>query len=55
MSGEWKMLDELLADDSDRLTDWEVRFLESLNTQRHRELSPKQVAALESIWDRIFG
>ena len=54
ISNELKMLDELLADDSDRLSDWETKFLESLNTRRGSDWSTKQVAALERIWDRIF-
>lgn len=43
------MLDELL-DLEDGLTAWEVEFLESLNRQRGREFTEKQVSKLEAIY-----
>ena len=48
------MLDELLADESDRMTSWEVEFIESINKQRDRDLSDKQAARLEEIWRKVF-
>lgn len=49
------MLDELLKDESDRLTAWEIEFIESLNRQRHRQWSESQVRVLEQIWEKVFG
>jgi hypothetical protein len=61
MSGEWpKMLDELLHDDSDTMSAWEVEFIESLDRQCDGSSdgswypSPKQEAVLERIWDKVF-
>jgi len=49
------MLTELLDDASDRLTAWEVEFIESLKKQRRDlwEPSDKQMAVLVKIWDRM--
>ena len=55
MTDSLAMLDELLADDSDKMTDWEVEFIESLNKQRDREFSDRQVATLEKIWRKVYG
>jgi len=49
------MLDELLTDDSDQLTAWEIEFIESLNKQRDREWSQRQEDVLIKIWEKIFG
>lgn len=51
---EEKMLDECLGDDNDRLTTWEIEFLESLNRQRTRNLSPKQLEILERINTKVL-
>ncbi len=47
-----KMIRELLSDDSDRLNAWECEFLDSVNQQQ--ELSDKQRAIIDRIWQRIF-
>jgi len=53
------MLDELLEDDSDTLTAWEVEFIESLQKQRAAaedfKISPKQLDVLCGTWQRICG
>lgn len=43
------LLDDLLADDSDRLSAWEVEFIESLDKRRQYPLSLKQEMALHMI------
>ena len=48
-----KMLDELLNDESDRMTAWEVEFVESLDKQRDREWSQKQRDILDRIWQKV--
>lgn len=48
------MLDELLEDDSDRLSEWEVGFIESLDKQRPSGFSPKQEEKLAEVWRRVF-
>jgi hypothetical protein len=53
---EQKMLQECLDDDSDRLTAWEVEFLESLSRlPDSRSLSDKQRAVLERINSKVLG
>ncbi len=52
------MLDELLEDDSEKMTAREVEFIESLNKQRGNnheswEPSPKQGDWLADIWNRV--
>lgn len=49
-----KMLDELLNDDSDRLSAWECEFIDSLDKQRDDGFSPKQETKLSEVWRRIF-
>ena len=51
-----KMLDELLDDESDRLTEWEVEFIESLSRQKYNVLlwSQKQIRCLIKTWDKVF-
>lgn len=55
-----KMLDELLQDDSDKMTTWEVEFIESLNRQCDSSPdgswcpSAKQMKVLEEIWGKVF-
>lgn len=44
------MLDDLLAAE-EGLTDWEVRFIESLDKQRDFPFSDKQIATLKKICD----
>ena len=49
-----KMVKELLADESDRLSSWECDFLDSM----HRwtgEYTEKQAAIIQRIWGKIFG
>lgn len=50
-----KMHQELLQDESDTMTAWEVEFIESLS-RRHRDaaLTRKQAAVLEKIWSKVF-
>lgn len=60
MGSEWdKTLDELLADESDTMTAWEVEFIESVNKQRRRtgdgwSPSAKQEKVLIDIWNKVF-
>lgn len=49
------MPDEILEDDSDRMTPWEVEFVESLNKQNVFDWTDKQIAVLEKIWRKLFG
>ena len=49
------MLDEILNDETDRMTAWEVEFIESLHKQRERGCSDKQFSVLEKIWNKLFG
>jgi hypothetical protein len=57
----WKgMLDELMLDESDTMTDWETKFVESLHQQSGRsrfgrEPTPKQLQCLDKIWAKVFG
>lgn len=56
------MLNELLSDDSDTMSAWEVEFIESIDKQRdtaHHEgegfdPSPKQLKTLRDIWYKVF-
>lgn len=57
---DWKgILAELLNDESDTMTTWEVEFIESINRQRYKnrvwEPNEKQTAILAKIWQRVFG
>lgn len=50
-----QMLQECLADDNDRLSDWEIEFLESLNRRPEGyELSEKQAACLSKINEKVL-
>jgi hypothetical protein len=54
------MLDELLQDESDKMTPWEVEFIESLDRQRAAKgddwrLSDKQQNVLQRVWDKVLG
>lgn len=62
MTNEWpKMLDELLQDDSDMMTAWEVEFIESLNRQCDGSNdgswcpSDKQQNVMDKIWNKVFN
>lgn len=48
------MLDELLAVEHG-LTDWEIKFLDSLNDEWRGKMTTKQAEKLEKIWDRVLG
>ena len=52
---ELTMLDELLGDDSDRLSEWEVNFLESMDRKRVQASSDRERHKLEQIWEKLFG
>lgn len=49
-----KMVKECLADDSDRLSAWEVEFLDSVNS-RGGNFTERQAATIEKIWQKLFG
>lgn len=57
------MLEELLDDESDKMSAWEVEFIESLSGQRDEmgmdrsywEPSDKQWAVLCRIWNKVFA
>jgi len=48
-----KMLTELLADESDTMSDWEIGFIESLDVQLY-PLTGDQVKTLKKIWEKVF-
>jgi hypothetical protein len=48
------MLNELLADDSDTMTEWEIGFIERIDEWRG-DLRVAQVKSLEKIWAKVFG
>lgn len=53
------MLDELMSDDSDTMSAWEVEFIESLGRQRMASSalwrpSVKQRDVLQRIWTKVF-
>lgn len=54
----WRfMLNELLADDSDKMSDWEIQFVESLDSQSDDFLwqpSAEQYAKLVEVWEKVF-
>jgi hypothetical protein len=53
-----KMARECLGDDSDRLTAWEIKFLDEIVTRYNRqwfELSTKQCSTVEGIWNKLFA
>lgn len=57
---EWEIkLDELLrhepSGDDLRLSEWEINFLDSLERNRGRRVTEKQLDKLDQIWDRILG
>lgn len=54
-----KKLQELLADDSDVLNDWDIDFLGGINMRNEAhaggyQLSDKQEACLERIWNKVI-
>lgn len=51
------MLDELLDLTSDEyeLSEWEIDFIESLNKQRDRPWSQKQIDKLQQIYRKAFA
>ena len=49
------MLTELLKHDGGCLTDWDIWFLDSLNSMRDRTLSTKQSNILDRMWDKVFN
>jgi hypothetical protein len=49
-----KMLKELLDDESDLLTAWEIEFIDSLKKQAF-DITPRQLRTLDRIWDKVFG
>lgn len=51
-------IDQLIEDcerRSDKLTDWEAQFVDSIRRQfdERGSLSPKQIEKLEEVWERI--
>ena len=58
---DWKgMLSELMLDESDTMSAWEVEFIESLDRQSGKSRfgwapSPKQMECLDKIYDKVFG
>ena len=52
-SDDQKKLDELL-DVEEGLNTWEIEFLESLDNQRLRTLSVKQLTKLDQIYRRVI-
>ena len=52
------MIDDLMQDDSDTLSAWEVEFIEAMSDrlcERQNELSSKMEAKIVSIWEKVFG
>jgi hypothetical protein len=55
---EWRdMLQELLDNEDDVMTAWEVEFIESMDKLRARNGDPseKQQACLERIWSKVYA
>jgi len=48
-----KMLEELLDNDEDKLSAYEVEFIEDMNKKRDEILTEKQEAFLEKIWRKL--
>jgi len=48
-----RMISELLGDDSDKLTVWDITFLENIDKQI-TPLSVRQVDLLKKIWAKVF-
>jgi hypothetical protein len=51
------MTSELLMDESDRMTEWELEFVESVARWLDNDGVPsqKQRQKVEEVWDRVFG
>ena len=49
-----KMLDELLDNDEDKLSDYDIEFIEDMNKKRDEILTEKQADFLEKIWGEIM-
>ena len=50
-----KLLAELLDDESDKMTSWELEFIDSLNKQNHNNWSDRQCEILQEVWDKVFN
>lgn len=48
-----RMIRELLENDADALTAWEVEFLDSVHRQAY--FSEKQATIIERIWSKVYG
>lgn len=54
----WKMIDELLQDESDKLNDWEIGFLEDIvrkNEAGILDMTTKRRNKINQIWQKVFG
>ena len=47
------MLNELFQDESDRLSEWEMEFLDSLDALQ-TDLTGRQSDKLAEIWNKVF-
>jgi hypothetical protein len=50
----WKMVNELLEDESDSMSQWEKDFVDDISKKNIRP-TVKQKEKIEQIWDKIFG
>ena len=54
-SASQSILDELLGDVTEKMTARELDFIEDLNKNRDKALSPRQKAWLDRIWRKVFS
>jgi len=47
-----EMLDEMIEGDQEGLTDWEKKFIKSVNRQRKKGLTARQNMHISQIWDK---
>lgn len=50
-----KMIKECLKDDSDRLSPWEIEFLDQNANCQRGFFTIKQTKIIERIWNELFG
>jgi len=52
---EVRMLEELLDDESDTMSSWEVEFIDNLRKSKTSAMTDRQKEKLEQIWEKVFG
>jgi len=54
-SREARMLEELLDDESDTMSSWEVEFIDNLRNCKTQTMTDRQKEKLEQIWEKVLG